>query len=34
MNEVERFAIDSQGRLVLEDGVVLVFEPAGVTPAS
>ena len=25
---VEAFAIDSQGRLVLEDGVVLVFEPA------
>ena len=34
MNEVESFAIDSQGRLVLEDGVVLVFEPAEETPAS
>jgi putative lipoprotein len=28
MDEVEAFAIDSSGRLVLEDGVVLVFEPA------
>ena len=34
MNEVEGFAMDSQGRLVLEDGVVLVFEPAEETPAS
>ena len=34
MNEVDSFAIDSQGRLVLEDGVVLVFEPAEETPAS
>ena len=34
MNEVESFAIDSEGRLVLEDGVVLVFEPAEETPAS
>jgi hypothetical protein len=25
---VEAFAIDSQGQLVLEDGVVLVFEAA------
>ena len=28
INEVEAFAIDGQGRLVLEDGVVLLFEPA------
>jgi heat shock protein HslJ len=28
MQTVEAYAIDSQGRLVLEDGVVLVFEPA------
>ena len=34
MNEVEGFAIDSQGQLVLEDGVVLVFAPAEETPAS
>ncbi|HEY8178070.1 MAG TPA: META domain-containing protein [Candidatus Limnocylindria bacterium] len=34
MNEVESFAIDSQGRLVMEDGVVLVFEPAEEAPAS
>ena len=34
VNEVEAFAIDSQGRLVLEDGVVLVFEPAEEVPAS
>ena len=34
MNEVESFAIDSEGRLVLEDGVVLVFEPAQETSAS
>jgi putative lipoprotein len=34
MNEVESFTIDSQGRLVLEDGVVLVFEPAEEPPAS
>jgi heat shock protein HslJ len=34
MNEVESFAIDSQGRLVLEDGAVLVFEPVEETPAS
>ena len=27
MDEVLAYAIDSQGRLVLEDGVVLVFEP-------
>jgi heat shock protein HslJ len=34
MNEVQSFAIDSQGRLVLEDGVVLVFAPAEDAPAS
>lgn len=34
MNEVQSFAIDSQGRLVLEGGVVLVFESAEETPAS
>jgi heat shock protein HslJ len=34
MNEVESFAIDSQGRLVLEDGVVLVFAPTEDAPAS
>ena len=34
MNEVQSFAIDSQGRLVLEDGVVLVFAPAEEAPAS
>jgi heat shock protein HslJ len=34
LNEVESFTIDSQGRLVLEDGVVLVFEPAEEAPAS
>jgi putative lipoprotein len=28
MEDVEAFAIDSQGQLVLEDGVVLVFEAA------
>jgi putative lipoprotein len=28
LDEVEAFALDSQGRLVLEDGVVLVFEAA------
>lgn len=27
MDEVRAYAIDTQGRLVLEDGVVLVFEP-------
>jgi heat shock protein HslJ len=27
MDEVQAYAIDTQGRLVLEDGVVLVFEP-------
>jgi heat shock protein HslJ len=34
INEVEAFAIDSQGRLVLEDGVVMLFEPAEEVPAS
>ena len=34
MSEVQSFAIDSQGRLVLEDGVVLVFAPAEDPPAS
>ena len=34
MNEIEGFAIDGQGRLVLEDGVVMVFEPAEEAPAS
>ena len=34
MGEVQSFAIDSQGRLVLEDGVVLVFAPADEPPAS
>jgi heat shock protein HslJ len=28
MDGVEAYSIDSQGRLVLEDGVALVFEPA------
>jgi hypothetical protein len=28
MDEVEAWAIDGSGRLVLEDGVALVFEPA------
>ncbi|HEX6473711.1 MAG TPA: META domain-containing protein [Candidatus Limnocylindria bacterium] len=27
MDEVRAYAMDTQGRLVLEDGVVLVFEP-------
>ena len=34
MGEVQTYAIDSQGRLVLEDGVVLVFAPAEEAPAS
>ena len=34
INEVEAFAIDSQGRLVLEDGVVMLFGPAEEVPAS
>ena len=34
LGEVETYAIDSQGRLVLEDGVVLVFAPAEEAPAS
>ena len=34
MDEVQAYTIDTQGRLVLEDGVVLVFEPAEGTPAS
>ena len=34
MGEVQSFAIDSQGRLVLEDGVVLVFAPAEDPPTS
>jgi heat shock protein HslJ len=34
MDGVKAFAIDDQGRLVLEDGVVLIFEPAQGAPAS
>ena len=34
LGEVEAYAMDSQGRLVLEDGVVLVFEPAEDATAS
>jgi hypothetical protein len=34
MDGVKASAIDDQGRLVLEDGVVLIFEPAQGAPAS
>ena len=34
MNGVQAYTIDGQGRLVLEDGVVLVFEPAEDASAS